>query len=692
MSPDRDTIWHRVAPGESWTDTVTVRVTNSGPTPFRVALATDGTAHLAPREADPAEYSAEVVGIGQSAGDAVWVGRVKSLTLKASGSVRKLVLSASHAVEVHAGSDVGRAEVTAGKVWVAASGGDVEGCFVATSEWAYVWAKQDLIGRATARGVVEATATRHVGMALTSTDDGVSVTAGGDLREPVTARYWTSIKVNGGVTGAVATGSDDAWASAAVEAGGDITGTVASSGYASLSAAGAIRTDAAAADGWLDLTANGDISGRFSAADECTLHAGKHVDASVTAGGQVKVTAGESVRCDITSTDGSLIVEAGGDVFSNVTVGNDIVVRTVGGILGTPVIRSEKANIAVCTGGAIDGLFEAEWVVDLRTTDPLSEVTNSRAMVRRTADERLTAEDSPWKRRLDVIAARLAESPDGDPAAEHLRGEADLIRPIRLTFDESHVPADAVRDLLSDPLFARDSMGPAVERADGTVVVSDVVGRYGVTWLLEPLRTESVSEHHRVPGGRVPASACPVSLLGDREAKRSADHYAVVRRTLTPLEGMTPEEWFAEARVASEQLIGTGERLEPVELDVRLSIVPLVGTCQTIAENGLLWQLALDLVGNGLPLFGISELSRTQRHVFPDTRVGGTAVKVAMVNMTIADGLDASRLARGIYPVGWKSETQSFGYFGDTFLRLGGLGVRAIRRLRRLNYTSGRQD
>lgn len=644
----------------------------------------------------------------------------RNAEIAAGKNIVAVEVTATKNVTLTADQSVSRSYATAGNnLWAAAKDGDLDGVFVASSGWAYVWAKNDLTGSATAKGVVEATAGRDLNSELTSTDDGVSVTAGRDVLATLTGAYWVDVRANGTVNGEVVAGSPDKWAAAVVQAGVDIVKKVTSSGYASLSAAGSILTDATAADGWLDLTANKAINGVFNAADVITLHAGEDVRSKLTAGGDLKVTAGGSVLAagGITTTGGDAILTIGGGLTSGVTAQNDIAIQVKGDVTGNPTVASTKGDVSVLGGGLIGGIFRALYVANLRSTDPNADLRDVVVEILGNFSD----PNSPWQQRLTAVAARLADlaaagQTDSDEA-KSLKGEEELIRLQHgsTQINENHISADAVRDLLSNPQYALYGRLPAVEypgpaitlpgavvnrkyQTAGYVVLTDVFGGNGVVYVLEPFKSEVVDNPYLGdPRGRPadwpPTRVVTESLLGDPDASQKATFYKVVRRTLTLLSAdLTPETFLsrkrslAAAETEVEGLVaaihGGNLEVEAVALDIGLSILPLVGTANEIAKNGLTWEAGLSFGSDVATVFGVGALFKAQKCVSAATKTAKYSVNVSTVAMTLDGGIGAVRLGQGIYSVGWKGGDGAAGYFGDAFLRLAGLSAVAIKRLR----------
>ncbi len=679
----------------------------------RNKVRSDGTFKATEGDVSVTAASGDVTG-GNSLTSPLTITAGRNADVTAGGSLVGVNVTAAKNVTLSADQSVSRSYATAGNnLWAAAKDGDLDGVFVASEGWAYIWAKNDLMGSVKAKGVVEATAGRDVDSALISTDDGVSVTAGRDVLDTLTGAYWVDVRANGNVNGEVVAGGPEKWASAVVQAGGDITKSVTSTGYASLSAAGSILADAIASDGWLDLIANKSINGAFNATDEITLHAGEDVRSKLTAGGDLKVTAGGNVLAagGITTTGGDAILTIGGGLTSSVTAQNDIAIQVKGDVTGNPTIASTKGDVSVLGDGLISGLFRALYAADLRSTNPLVDLKDAVVEILGNFSD----PNSPWQQRLAAIATRMAElaaaGQGNSDEANSLKGEKELIeqQSAPLKIQQDRISAAAVRDLLTDPRYVLNETRPAYEYQGpattqptaGYVIYTDVFGDQGVTWVLEPFKTVAVGNPWPGGGpGAIPPPdwqytiQVPRSLLGDPNASQTAEYYKVVRQSMTPLSssGLKPETYLANKRTLASVTTEVAARVAVIDgnnsqayaanLDLALSLVPLVGTANEIAKNGLTWEAGLSFGSDVATVFGVGALLKAQKCVTALTKTAKYSVKASTVAMTLDGGIGAVRLGQGIYSVEWKGGEGATGYFTDAFLRLAGLSAVAINRLR----------
>lgn len=481
-----------------------------------------------------------------------------------SSLLSPLMIEAGRNAEVTAGGDIAGIRVGAGKditlsadksvyrsngeavnnLWVAAKDGDLDGVFVATEGWAYVWAKNDLTGSATAKGVVEAMAGRDIASKLTSTDDGVSVTAGRDVLDTVTGASGVYVRANGSVNGEVVAGSPDLWGSAVVHAGGDIIKMVRSRGYAVLTAAGTVSADAKSDDGWIEVTANKDIVGNYRAAEETTLWAGGVVRSKVDAGNNVIVTAGGDIggRGGITSTEGAVTLRSGGDVFSSATAKDDVKIEAIGGVFGELEINSTDGNVSILTNNSIEGTIRAKWTIDAKATRKTAVVTTG-LFVSQSPASTLTDADSAIKKRLDkmgpepqVPAAGAQNLTPEQIERNALKAQAEYAaNEAAFTTDTNHIPADRIRAMIADGLAIEYDFGTVEGKATkGLVGVASVVGDKVYWMLLVPMRKQfyPYEGENAGPGGyTVDESLVGYYNLFDSTIKPSnmAEWYKVIR-------------------------------------------------------------------------------------------------------------------------------------------------------------------
>jgi hypothetical protein len=440
---------------------------------------------------------------------------------------------------------------------------------------------------------------------------------------------------------------------------------------------------------------------------------------------EASVKAGGDAKGKITA-DGAVYVQAGGTMSQTVTAKGDVRVEAVAAVAGA-AIKSSDGDVWIVSNGPLSGTAEGKWVADARTTSPTADNSMTVKTTGTTAQAQDTPtqqSDSPWARRNREIVAQLAvltaAGQGNSEDANKLRAEQELLalQSAGLTLNEQAIPADRVRDLLTNNLFVLNQTRPAYEyqgpaitytfwwdltggwdsktyQTAGYVIFTDVTGLDGQTWVLEPFRVEHVpawTEYvYQGPNVGVVAVHHPAhdvfhSLLGDPNASQRADFYKVVRRISVPLNGQTPLQFCTNVRTqgyADTVIAGTvnlihGQTLETNDavIDIGLSLLPLVGTANEIAKNGLTWDAALSFGEDVTTFLGVGAALKAKRVASAVARTSKLAkdacksTRVAVGAEVFVNGVGA--VVSGHRALGADSNGEALGYFGDATLRLFG--------------------
>jgi hypothetical protein len=623
-------------------------------------------------------------------------------TIPAGGSIGSsgtLVLDVAEDIQMYS---VG----ARGNLWVAARDGSAGAVFTSYDGWAYVWASQDVQGYVTAMRSASVTAFGDLNAAVTSYQDDVEVYTGGDLRKYIQAGRDLTVDAVGSVNGSLR-GRD-----VTVSAGGDLTKDVESFGTADLSIGGNLTASFVTASASLDVTVNGDIAGSddtaiplLSAGDDATVWAGGKISHNVN-GASADVTAVGPISGNVKALKYDATVWTGDILTGKVKAEGNAVIEAVGDVNSQ---IDGGPGVSVVSNGAIAGSAVADWVVDLRAATTAGGATVS---TRKNQADWVAREDSPRNIRLAVLDAEiagreqtlpsLAGNPDYDAMLqelEALRSERSILAgqvPSITDASTSYVRTDRVRDLINagEGQFLNEEIdGRSVY---GYVAVSDLVGGNFVRLVLKPVMTVPVYAPTGYPTPPQQTGTQDASLVGQPDWLTRAESFKVVLRQETTPVGTAEQAADRLVNVlrtpdSVRTLFGTvvaQEQAAQIELlqqgiEFGVAMVPIVSTADHLAK-GEYWEAGISFVGDIATITGVgaglSAVIKGRKCVVAGQKVLKLA-RVAQV-AAVADGsLSAARIGQGLYALGKGDKAAAWGYFGDATLRLFGLAG-AVKHLR----------
>lgn len=446
---------------------------------------------------------------------------------------------------------------------------------------------------------------------------------------------------------------------------------------------------------WVE--ARGEVRGSILSANGYAFVNGESgVDATVNGSTYSYVSSAENVAGMITSTNGYVQVNAWGDVEGNIsTTAPYQNIKVLSGGTVAASINAANGTATVLAALDIDGYVTGDKGA---TVEALGRVTGQVDA----PNGSVTRRDSATQDGQPIFTLADALSPNPAPPGgqvpqtppEDTLDAQKIEMSSRLDFQK--IPFYRVQQLLSDPagLAYRIPLDQAQNLAASRYVyVADVLPGGRIYYMiLEPVRvSKKLNSSGTSLNGRLEDDSR--SLLNESgPIGLKNDYYRVVKFVPEPdvPEGLPPSAKLAnyrkpsEAKLAIETFVDTGETNTFAQymgwLETGLLMVPFISAADNFTK-GNYKEAAIALAGDAA-FFLTGPLATTAR-TCRDAR------RMMLAGMMIDGSIAAVRAQDGVNALIEGNQAQALGYFGEATLRLLGVGMTAIQRMKTACFVAG---